>query len=245
MKIDKIIRLKSGKYKLKFDDGEVLSTFDDVILNNGLLFNKEIDDDLYIKIKDESAYFELYNSVVKYISRRLRSEKEIKIYLENKTTDSFIIENIISDLKKVNLINDNTFAHAYINDKINLSNTGIAKIKLELVNLGVDDEIINTQLSKFDSNLDYSKLEKIIIKKINSNHKYSNNYLKQKIVNDMINLGYDREDIINIIDKNIKDDDELYKREYDKLYNKLSKKYSGSELDYMVKQRMYSKGFRQ
>ena len=41
----------------------------------------------------------------------------------------------------------------------------------------------------------------------------------------------------------IKDDKELVKKEYDKIYKKLSKKYSGSELEYKVKQKMYSLGF--
>ena len=31
--------------------------------------------------------------------------------------------------------------------------------------------------------------------------------------------------------------------EYNKIYNKLSKKYSGSELNQMVKQKLYSRGF--
>ena len=243
MKIEKITRLKNGKYKLLFENGEVLNTYDDVILNNKLLFKKEIDDEIFLKIKEESNYFELYNLAVKYIMKRLRSEKEIYMYLEKRTKDSYVIDSIIIDLKKLNLINDRKFAHAYINDKLYLSNSGMTKIKADLTNLGVNKDIIEEESTKFNSQLDICKLEKMIIKRININHRYSNSMLKQKIINEMVNLGYSKEDIINIIDKNMKDDNELYKCEYNKLYNKLKKKYSGSELEYMVKQKMYMKGF--
>ena len=243
MKIEKITKLKNGKYKLKLDDGETVITYDDVILNNGLLFHKEIDDGMYLKIKNESDYYELYNSAIKYITKRLRSEKEIKIYLEKKTSDIYVIESILIDLKKLNLINDRKFAHAYINDKLNLSNVGMKKIRHELRNLGIDDEIIENESLKVDYSLNRNKLEKIIIKKIRTNHKYSNNILKQKIINEMINLGYDKEEIADICDKNMQDDNDIYNREYEKIYNKLKQKYSGNELEYRVKQKLYSKGF--
>ena len=48
MKIEKI--KKSGsKYKITLDNGEVISTFDDVILENNLLFDKNIDSSLLNK----------------------------------------------------------------------------------------------------------------------------------------------------------------------------------------------------
>ena len=40
------------------------------------------------------------------------------------------------------------------------------------------------------------------------------------------------------------DDSKIYEIEYKKVYDKLSKKYSGRELEYKVKEKMYQKGFR-
>ena len=220
MKIEKIIKLKSGKYKIFLDNNEQITTFDDVILNNNLLFHKEIDNDIYVKIKEENNYYELLNSSIKYISKRLRSEKEIKIYLEKKTTDIYLIDSIIDNLKSQKLIDDRNFSRAYINDKLNLTNTGILKLKK-----------------------DNNKLEKMIIRKIKTNHKYSNKMLKEKILNDMTNLGYDYESIINIYDKFEHNDEDIYNREYQKIYNKLKNKYQGRELELNIKKKLYSKGF--
>ena len=86
-------------------------------------------------------------------------------------------------------------------------------------------------------------MEKLILKKINSNTKYSNNYLKNKIVNEMINLGYEKNNIIDILDNNLKNDNSILEKEFNKIYNKLNKKYEGSELNKRVEQKLYSKGF--
>ena len=42
----------------------------------------------------------------------------------------------------------------------------------------------------------------------------------------------------------ITDNEEIARKEYQKYYNKLSKKYSGRELEYKLKQKMYSLGFK-
>ena len=243
MKIEKIVKLKNGKYKLYLDSKDVITTYDEVILKNNLLFNKEIDNELYSKIINENNYYELLDSCIKRISKRLRSEKEIKNYLEQKTNDIHLIEYIINELKQNNYINDILFTKAYLSDKLTLTNSGINKIKSELYNLGIEEEIINDVVENNNIKNDYKKLENMIKKKIKLNNKYSNNYLKQKILNDMINLGYDREEIINIIDQNIKDDKDIYEKEYKKLYEKLKKKYQGKELEYQINQRLYRKGF--
>lgn len=244
MKVIKITKLKNSKYKLYLENGDYLTIYDDVILNNNILFSKEIDDELLIKIKDENIYYELLNDSIKYISKRLRSELELRKYLERKTMDSFLIDNIINHLKDKKLIDDNRFTNAYINDKLNFSNSGILKIKHELINLGIDDAIINEKIGNKEYKVDKNNLKKIIDKKIKTNHKYSSNYLKQKITNELINLGYDREDILNILDNYEIDDSSNYIKEYEKLYKKLSKKYQGEELEYQIKNRLYIKGFK-
>ena len=48
------------------------------------------------------------------------------------------------------------------------------------------------------------------------------------------------DDIIN--DYDYSDNKDLYKKEYDKLYRKLSKKYEGKELEYKINERLYQKG---
>ena len=100
------------------------------------------------------------------------------------------------------------------------------------------------ELKKVDTCLLNSKLEKAILKKIKSNKKHSNYHLKQKIMNEMINLGYSKQIVEEIINLNLeKENDDILEKEYLKLYNKFSKKYSGQDLSIKIKYNLLSKGF--
>lgn len=242
MRINKIIKIKDNKYKI-YIDGNSIITYDNVILENDLLYKKNIDNILYNKILSATNYYDIYNKVVKYILKRKRSEKEINIYL-NKYNISIDEKNkIIKKLKDIKLINDIEYCKSYINDKIYLSKDGINKIKEDLLKENISIEIIEKELKNIDKEVFENRLEKLIIKKIKSNKKYSNNYLKQKILNEMINLGYNKKDILTILENNFINDNDILTKEFDKIYSKLKIKYSSFELKNKVKQKLIQKGF--
>ena len=242
MTIDKITKLKNNRYKLNIE-GEVVITCDDVILNNGLLFKKSINKELYKKIKQETIYYDSYNSALKYAMKKIRCISEMKEYLNKLAISSDDKKKILNKLVNLRIVNDEIYVRSYINDKLLLSNDGRFKIKQHLIDRGIDIEMIEDELLKIDEEEFNRKLDKLIRKKINSNHKYSNIQLKQKIINNMINLGYDKYKIREIIDLYIGDDYPILLKEYVKQYNKLSKKYQGQELIYKLKQSLYKKGF--
>ena len=237
MKINKI-KKQGKKYKIILEDGSEIKTFDDIIIKYNLLYHKTIDSILLEKIIKDNEYYEVYNKVLNLISKKIRSEKEINEFLDKYDVDK---NKIITKLKSINLINDNLFVKAYISDKINLTNDGIDKIKNDLLKHNIDLNIIEQELSKIDDNIIDKKIEKIINKKV-KNSKYTGLKLKNKIVYDLINLGYNKSKIIEIYDKmNIKHNN--FDEEYIKLYNKLSQKYHGKVLEYKIKQKLYNLGY--
>ena len=128
MKVEKIKKAGS-KYKITLDNGEVITTYEEVIINNGLLFHKYINEKLLNKIYNDTNYYKIYNKVLNMINRRLRSEYEIKNFLIKEEVKEEYINEIIDNLKIIGLINDKLYAKAYTNDKINLSYDGPYKIK--------------------------------------------------------------------------------------------------------------------
>lgn len=243
MKIDKITKTKSGKYKITFETGESVTTYDDVILNNGILFKKELSTDEINKINNESNYYDIYNKTIKFVSTKMRSLKEINNFLDKKEVDEQTKVNIVQKLKEIRLINDEAFAKAYFQDRINLSNDGPYKIKQELKNSDIRDDIIEEIYLNIDSETIYSKLDKLIQKKIKSNHNKSNYILKQKIMTDMINLGYEKNMILEVLNIRLVDNQEIVNHEYIKIKKKLSRKYAEADLEKQIKIKLQQKGF--
>ena len=244
MFINKFTKLKDGQYKVVLEDLSNIIIHEDLILKYDLLLTRKLDDDIKENILKENLNYIAYSLSLKYLSIKMRSVKEMKDYLDNKGVDKDIIDSCINLLLTNGYLNDEQFTQSYINDKINLSNDGPYKISRELASKGVEENIIQTYVSSFANDVQISKCTKITEKLTKTNRTKSISMLKKKIINHLINLGYSME-VINKAVNNLKaeDNSDVMKKEYQKIYNRLSKKYSGKELEYKVKQKMYALGF--
>lgn len=237
MRIRKIIK-KGSKYKVLLDNDEVITTYDNVIIDYNLLYDKKIDKKLYEEILNKNIYYENYDKVLKMVSNKMRSENEIRKFLNVSLEDE---EKIINNLKEIGLINDKEYALAYTNDRINLSLDGPYKIRKSLEENKIDEEYINEALENFNTDLIDSKINKVINKRL-KNNKDSSYIFKQKTSLYLSNLGYSHEDIFRNLES-IEIDNSNLEQEMLKIFNKLKKKYDGYTLYNKLKQKLYAKGF--
>lgn len=203
MKIDKYERLTKGKYRLYLDNGEVIDTYDDVITENELLFKKNLDIVTYNKILSDSTIQEYYNACLKYITVRIRSQKEIENYLKRKKITANDIDIIIKKLLKNNLLNDEYFTSCFIKDKLKFTSWGPYKIINELKKHNIDNTVIEKNSIYLDEEIIYEKLNKLVDKQIKANHKLDNYRLKNKLYNNLIQLGYKSSMIMAILNKKL------------------------------------------
>ncbi len=246
MQINKFIKKKNDMYNIILEDGTVLIAHQNLILKYDLLIKKSITDEVRNIIEEENLIYIAYNIALKYISNKMRTKKEIKEYLLKKEVDETIANNVIKMLEKDNYIKDETYAVAFINDKMNLSNDGPNKIVKELVDRGIDQNIVFSKIEIFDKEIQKEKIRKIANKLVKSNKTKSTYILKNKIIEYLNNLGYEKSLIIDIIGNiNFTEDKDIAKKEYEKIYKKLSRKYSGKELEAKIRQKMYSLGFKE
>lgn len=199
MKIEKYELTKKNIYNVYLSNGEVLELNGKVITDNELLIKKDIDNELYDKLKRDNTICILVDTSVKYIDRRLRSINELRDYLKNKEEDTIIIEEVIDKMIDYKYLDDDRFTKAFINDKINFTMMGDYKIRKELERYGVDNDIINNNIINIDRSVIIDRIKKIIDKDIRCNKKYSGIILKNKIFNHLITQGYSKEIVIGII----------------------------------------------
>lgn len=240
MQIDKFKKDKNNLYKIYFTNGDNVLLYDDVIVKYNLLVNKVLNDKLYEEIIQYNNFLDGYYKVIKYINIKLRTELEVRKYLDKLYISKKNIDKLIDKLYEDNYLNKDRYLVAYINDQYNLSNNGPLKIKKDLLNLGYDNNDIDEYLYKYDWNY---RIDGIIDKKIRLNHKLSNNNLKSKIINDIIKLGYEKEVIFEKLSFIELNDDSILKKELYKIKKKYSNKYSNNELEYRVINYLYKKGF--
>ena len=243
MKILKYKKIGKDKYKITLDDNKEIELYEDVIVKNNLLLNKETEDDKLDALLKQNEEEKNYFLALKYISIKMRSIKEIKNYLSKKNVSNNVIQNIVKRLIKEGYLNDALFVKAFINDQINLTLNGPIKIKNELLKHDINKDVIDEEISKIDNNLIKEKLNKLLKKQLKIK-KGSYNSVKNKLINHFINLGYYKEDILNEISLlDIKTDDTKLKKDYERLYSKYKSKYNGDRLNYFIMQKLYLKGY--
>ncbi len=199
MKIEKYKKIKEDLYRVLLDNGEIIDIYEDVILANNLLYKSEIDQSLLDKINIENNYQLAYNISVKYIMVRLRSINEIKVYLTKKGYSKDVIDKVIEKLIKNKLLDDEAFTKAYINDKLNFTNVGKYKLINELTTkMKVDNSVVYNVLESYEEVWN-DRIDKLINKYLKSNKKYRGNTLKNKLYIYLVNLGYDKDKVISIL----------------------------------------------
>ena len=243
MKIIKYKKKRNGQYELVLESGTGFVLYEEVILAFELLLKKEIDD----KEKDDilllNQEYDVYYVGLKALKSRFRSVKELKDYLLKKEYPEEYVDKAISKLLKQGYLNDVSFAKAYINQQIITTSKGPRKIEKELLSKGVNSDIIYQELSVFSKEEQIEKIEKVANRFIRSNRSRGGGVLKRKIANDLMNLGYDNALIQEVfLNLDFGDTTDIAKKEYDKIYRRLSRKYSGKELEYKIKEKLYQKG---
>jgi len=242
MKILEYKQCKNNIYEVTFENGEKHKLYDDIILKYELLIEKKVNDKTLKKILEENEKMTAYYIALKYISIRMRSEKEIEVYLKKKNTDNANIDYAIERLKKEKYINPDSYAQAYINDAINLSMYGPKKIEDSLLKLGIENSTIDKYISKIDSEVWQDRIKKILDKKSKIN-KNSASIFKKKMFSHLTNLGYNIS-MINELLSNFKiDTSNAFIKEADKTWGLLERKYSSKELILRFKNKMFTKGF--
>ena len=242
MKVLKYKKVKN-KYRVYFDNDIKIDLYDDIILKYNLLLKKEIDNKTFDQLVLDNNKEDIYEKAIKYISIKIRSREEIYNYLKKKEYEKEDIINTITRLENNNFINDDLYIKSYIHDKFYLSSDGPNKIRKNLINLKLEEPIIDKYISEIDREEVLDKLNKLIDKKIKSNKSYSGNILKIRLCNYFIEQGYNKSDIEEILNNKNLSNIEQGIKEYNKLYNKYSKKLEGYELENIIRNKLYQKGY--
>ena len=241
MKINKYKKLKNNLYEIAIDEDKY-KIYDGIILRYNLLAKKEINSKELETILDDNTDYSAYYQAIKYLNTKLRTKKEIETYLKKKEFNNKLIDDVINKLEDNGYINNKIYITSYIHDQMYLSNNGPYKILNNLIKLGFDEDEILKYLD-FDHEYWLEKIGKLIAKKIKLDSKNSNRELKNKIYQDLNNLGYKKESFQELIEKIQIDDKKTFKKNADKHYEKYKKKYSEPQLSYYFRGKMYSLGY--
>ena len=230
MRINKLKQLNSNFYEVTLKDSKY-KIHEELVLKYKLFLDKDISQEELEQIEKDNKFYIILDDIYKYLSKYPKTEYEIRKYISTKTKE---IDKTYEQIK--HLINDKTYAKNYCLEKISFSNDGPEKIKQALKYKHIDSNFIEEALEEFNEKRQIEKIKKVIDYRIKINKK-SLIVFKKDTLAYLYNLGY-KINIINKVLNNISfDDSELKVKELEKLKEKYDDQY-------LIKRKLYEKGFR-
>ena len=196
------ISLKSKRnpniFNVETDVG-IFEFHSDIIVKNAIKLG-EIDDEIFYKSEQESSEIIAFNLCVKYISSRLKTEKQIKDYLYKHEYKKSTVEIVIEKLKNDGIIDDKMSAESYIKSNANFSKN---KVKQKLMQAGVKNENFDEQICEIDEQESCVNHAEKFFK-----NKEINKQNLEKLIRRLSGMGYGWDTIKSVLNKLKIDTDE-------------------------------------
>ena len=138
----------AGRYNV-FVDGHYSFSLDEFqLVQHSLHSGQEIDETKLAELQAESDFGKNYIRAVDLISRRLRSEREIRDYARRKQWGRDNTERVIARLYDRGYLNDLVFAKAFVRSRQSTQKYSCRRIERDLVNKGISRRIIQQVLDE-------------------------------------------------------------------------------------------------
>lgn len=192
MKISKIEAQKNpNRVNIYIDDKFAFGLDNEIRYKYSLKSNMDIDEDFIKNILMEEEESKALNSVLNYLSYRSRSEKEVIDYLKKYNYGEALIIKIVDKCKKYKYIDDLSFAESFARDRVRLKKYGSRRIKYELNQKGIGDNLIDQALEDLDRNKEYEMALELAKKRIKSYSNDDRNKKYRKLSGYLQRRGYD------------------------------------------------------
>ncbi len=188
---------KTDRFSIFVDDKYSFSFSESELIESKIYSGQEITKSLVTGFQKSSKLDKFYNQVLRLISNRPRSKKEIIDYLTRKQLDQVQIEIVVDKLDKHNLIDDQDFARRWIENRLLLKSASKRRLSQELRQKGIDIDIIDTALDQTVIN-DKKQLIELVEQKM-SQPKFKND--KLKLMQFLARRGFNYGDIKEVLEQ--------------------------------------------
>ena len=181
---------QKNRYSIFVDGKYSFSLSEAALLESKLTSGTELSEGKLREFKQLSDDDKLYNRALNYIALRPRSKWEIEFYLERKKASPALIDLILNKLSIIDLIDDEKFAKAFVNDRRLLRPTSRRKLVNELRKKHISNEIIEKAIG--NETEDEQAALRTVIEKARRQTKYQDN---EKLMRYLARQGFSYGDI--------------------------------------------------
>lgn len=172
----------------------------ETLVKAGLKIDQEISEEKIEKLIKEDDFVKVHNRVLKFLSFRPRSEKELQDWFKKKNVGEETQKLVYQKLKHLGYLNDEEFAKWWIEQRTTFRPSGARLIALELHQKGVSKDLIvkllDGDITK-DTELEMAK--RVVEKKLKTLGHLPPGEIKQKLTAALARRGFSWETIKKVL----------------------------------------------
>jgi regulatory protein len=185
---------KTDRYNIYMDYGKgeeyAFSVDEDVLIKHQLKKGLELDEFALSEIGYKDDIRKSYNTAIQYLSRRMRSETEVRKHLAEKDVEEPVIQEVIHKLYDYKFLNDEEFAKAFVRTQMNTSDKGKGLIRNELREKGISSRLIEEALEEYPRETELNTAIKLCGKQAQKLSRDSSKIIKQKLEQMLMRKGF-------------------------------------------------------
>ncbi len=185
---------RAERYSIFVDDEYAFSLSEAALIEQRLAVGQELAPERLKELKQAAGLDKAYGQVLRYVVLRPRSEGELADYYRRKGIDEAMAQAINRRLSSLGLVNDRTFAEAWVANRRLLKTVSKRRLILELKQKKVDPAVISEVLAE-DPTDERQVLRALIEKK---RARYPDD---QKLLQYVARQGFNYDDIKAVLDE--------------------------------------------
>lgn len=200
--VTSIIPQKSkNKVCVYFDDKSKINVSIEVFAKISLKVGQDLSEPAIKEICKLADFQQILDKLTIFATIRPRSVKEILLWFKRKKIPLKMHDELFNQLKRLQLVNDFEFADWWIDQRNCFNPKPIKILKLELMQKGVSNSVIERVLSKTQVD-DKENAINVLKKKMRKFNRYSGLEKTKRMVNYLLSKGYlleDAKQAVNLI----------------------------------------------
>lgn len=181
---------RQDRYSIFVDDKYAFSLSENELMKSGIRIGREYSQVALDELVQTAVLDKAYMRALDLLSRRARSEWELREYLHRKDYDQEITDATMERLTKAGYVDDAAFARAWIENRRLLKSISRRKLWQELKQKRIADDVITAALADDETD------ERVVLRQLIERKRQQSRYQdSEKLLAYLMRQGYQYDDV--------------------------------------------------
>lgn len=197
----KMRRGRPERFIVKLEDEQEVILAPETVLKFSIAPQQEFTDKQFLEILNEDSLRQAKDQAMRYLEIRPHSRLELVRKMRGKGYRYPVINRALDELEKIDLINDEQFARAFIQNELRLRPVSRALLSKKLAQRGVDRELADGLITElFPEDREREIVEQLAEKFLRTHTRWSGKKLREKLVRFLQGKGFYWEHIRQVLE---------------------------------------------